>query len=161
MDKIEDRDIKLSYLNRTYKIFIKGEKYKFKTSKCKMPFGIERYNNKDIINLEFDTNMNDGHNYIAMMKHCDKIFSKIQESGARMQKKFIEDIQDKYYITSLKERDLGKVHHRCHVKKGTNIDIILDEKYKESDIYAEIEMENIWISKDMFGIVWMITKIDK
>lgn len=145
--------LSLRYMNKAYRIYYKSNKLKFKTSICTLPFGIEKYGNKYIANLEFDATNNEQHNYLAFIKHIDKLFSNIIESKINVPNGFTNEIKNMHFSLSLKDRENNKVHHRCHIKTNCDTNNIKD------NLIAEIELDHIWIHDNMFGIVWMITNI--
>lgn len=161
LDKIDEDKISIVYQNKGYRILLFGKKYKFITESCKIPFGVEKYGNKEIINLEFDTlNDNDQLNYSTTIKYIDSIFAKIKkESKIYMPPGFKKKMENKYFSLSTKERGYGKVHHRCYMKNGGDFSILSIDNIKVLNVCAEIELDHLWIHNDMYGIVWLVTAL--
>lgn len=144
----------------------------FKTVKCTIPFGLEKYQGKLIANLEFDISDNDTYNYITSIKNIETIFSKIKTDSSspssfsckiKNNPRLKEDIEKCYFISSIKDRtvskDNKKFHHRCHIEDFKKF------PYSSSDlmgktIIAEIKLERLWIHKDTYGLLWYITNIN-
>lgn len=147
--------VSLRYMNKSYRIFYSMNKFKFSTSACNLPFGIEKFGTKYIANLEFNTTDNDNHNYLVFVRHIDKIFNDVINSKIQIPNGFANEIKNMYFSPSLKERENNKVHHRCHIKNN----LYIDETIIKNKLIAEIELDHIWIHNNMYGIVWMITNI--
>src|SRR5437868_7921716 len=114
LEKQEDKNTSLRFQNKAYRIYIYGKKYKFLTESCKIPFGVEKYGGKEIVNLEFDTNINEQHNYCAIIRDIDKMFANIKNDESKMNvpNGFKSEIEKFFYTQSLREREYGKIHHR-------------------------------------------------
>lgn len=171
LTKLNENDISIRYLNKGYRIFVKGEKYKFLTEKCTIPFGVEKYSNKDIVNLEFDVTDNNAHNYVALIRDIDKIFGKINKNERTYMKVpygIHREFEKTYYTPSLRNRENNKIHHRCHLKKGVIHSSLCktnnnepNEQIEPKYIKGEIVLDHIWKHKDMYGLVWMLTDIQE
>ena len=143
------------YTNKAYRIFCNNEKFKIKSCACTLPFGFEKFNGKIIANLEIDISNNESYNYVTSIKNIDKNFEKKQVFGSEQYK---NEIQNLYFISSIKERQNNKVHHRCHIKNPKTFPISFLE-LKDKKFTADIELSNVWINGDTYGIVWMIENI--
>jgi hypothetical protein len=66
-----------------------------------------------------------------------------------------------YFSSSLRERSLDKFHHRCHLKNQSDFSVLANSDYKNRKYIVDIELEHIWINKDMYGLVWMIIAINE
>lgn len=165
MDKIIDsqettnyyfdpKNIQIKYIFKVYKIEYNNSKYTITTPICRMPFGTEKYSNKYIANLEFDLSDNESYNYIAAIKYIDKLFSKKE---LKMPYKFTSDAQESLYTLSLKERTYKFIHHRCHIKNIN--DFPLSEELKGKNLIVTIELDSMWVNKNSYGLIWLITNI--
>jgi hypothetical protein len=159
--------------NKNYVIF-DGEdtlhKYIITTPKLLLPFGVEYYKGKMIINTElygkpageykiFHQTLQKIEKYF--MNNIDKLIGKYNSS-------------DIYYHSFLKQRgdessDKLRILVRTHVKKqgrmiqtkcyDDNEEIILYDVKKGSYVKMELELGNIWIHNDKFGVTLYINKI--
>ena len=133
---------------KSYGVKYDGNFLKIKTV-CNIPFGIESYNDNKIINLEYNSKINDQYNQKTMIECIDNIVKE------KLEKMFSDK---KYFINSTKMRYDNVHHHRCYVKNnigndiGNNID-------KEKMYECEIVLNKIWIYKDTYGLMWVIDNV--
>jgi hypothetical protein len=144
---------------------------------CKIPFGIELYNKKSIINIEVELN-NNNTRYNEIVK-LNQLENYIRESKYRSYN-FKKTIENKELYSNIKKIDKNndKVFLRCHIKKDIKI---LNNCLKKSSICEEmkttnninsykivedktyrviLEIGNIWITGDKYGILLYILEIE-
>ena len=168
-------DIQLISQKKNYQIFFKNygkaTRFRLKTPLMKIPFGIEKYNFKEIVNLEFiNTKNNDVQNFLSSIKEIDSFFFKLKYQN------FYNDLDckinennflDKYYISCLRFKDNFNPLLRVHLKKNKNaIKSIFYKKDSSEEINPynikgsigtfTIEIGNIWFSNTDFGLIWYI-----
>ena len=144
---------------------------KLKLTKIKIPFGLENYNRKYIINAEFlKTNLGENqHKKIILIDKFMKNISKNPETLKKISVEFKLHIKGKQYVTCLREKVGCNPLLRLHTKmKGKNIVTtvcknkepysILDLKGKICDV--EIEFTSIWVTDWNWGFVININTID-
>ncbi len=152
----------------------KGERVLFKTPTMKIPFGLEKYLHKEILNLEF-TNCNknnDMYNFFAQMKQIDNFMQKLSYISDNMTtdipQDLLDSIKDKKYIPCIKYRP-NKFDNllRTHIKKqGSKIltkfidhdnNPILSDHIKDKSGHFILELAFLWVSKDNYGLTWYVT----
>jgi len=168
-----------------YNIFngniFKHKQIGMKTPILTSPFGIEKYLNKHIINIEF-TNLkenNDVYNFYAKIQQIDDFFKKIKWNknilnlvNNKIPQELINKIQNKNYISCIRQRanfdPLLRVHllekknvyiTKFHTSSGSNIANNLfhfnntNEK-KVNKIIGEfiITFGNLWITDSSYGL---------
>ena len=169
--------------SKNYKLFVKEynntKVIRLTFNSIKLPFGIEKYEGKDIVNLEFvnhKTN-NESHNNYSILKQTDKLFKKLYTSyqidNFKYISKFskiIEDVEGKEYVTSVKERP-GKYDPllRVHLRKNKGVvtagifskdgHIIHQDDIKGEEVEVEIELGSLWTTNEKYGLVWYVNNI--
>jgi len=173
--------------NKGYRVTYKMGKLKFKITNAKIPFGVEQYNNKDILNIELLNNNNEHNNLIHEINLIGSIyeqFSKPTPNNAPsitqhklpfvpLPLNFIKSVTYKEFCPSLKPiinnltLDNSGVFFRTHTK--TNIEIykkvdneliqITSAELKGKKCDFEVEFSNIWIHGNKYGFIWYVTKI--
>lgn len=175
---IEDIDWKKINLipekKKGYRFVYNMSRLKIITPELYIPFGIEQYNNKEILNLVIIDNNNVNHNFINYLETIENIyeqFSKKENSKNKLPfvnlpPDFIKDVNNKEFTKTVKAGPLGPTL-RTHIK---NTEIY--KKENEKKIYCvsseiikkkckcEIELSNIWIYGSKYGLVWNINKIE-
>lgn len=126
--------------------------------KVNIPFGMEEYNNKYVINFE----MNDSENCIRYMETIKKLEKNIGN--------FIEN-ENIDIKSALKERDDLPILSRAYVKKNRNkIITVYKEDDKECSIFSmtknifyqvEIEISGIWKYNNTGGLFLNIISLKK
>jgi hypothetical protein len=150
----------------------------FKTPKMRIPFGLEKYLHKEILNLEFSNlneDNNEMYNFFTQIKQIDRFMQKLQWNEyiqnnmvTNIPKNLLESIKDKKYMSCIKYRP-NKFDNllRVHIKKrghtisttfvNTDNEKILTDEIKERSGNFILEMAFIWVSKDNYGITWYVT----
>jgi hypothetical protein len=129
-----------------------------------IPFGPELYNDKYIINLEFEKNNNLHNNYLSFIQSLEnKIINKQFYSDINIDGYLI----NKTFYSSIKESKLGNIL-RSHLMGNTEIFILkkdggkynLDkENLKGVTANIEIGLKGIWINDNNYGFYWNINVI--
>lgn len=175
---ISDNEEKLTNVKRinyktTYKIFVgnKKEQIKFKTPPLYIPFGIEHYQNKKILNIELPNN-NRVHNFMATIQHMDSIFEQLFSSEElqntlkyKISRNMIDNLKNKQFINSIKSGNKYNPKIRTHVKhqlkiKNANGNILMPHTdLKKTSGICEIILDSIWINDDSYGLVYYVNEI--
>jgi hypothetical protein len=175
----------------SYRLFIKSGRrlqlIKFKLRNVLCPFGIETFNNKKIVNLEFCNYQKDNNSYnnYIFFKRIDEIFSKFSR-GRDYLKKFrnigiYSDINEKVlnatYKSSIREKKsdekgdydplfrvyLRKVRNKVvtkfYVRKDGEHFQVPPLEIKSRKVEVELELSNMWIREGMYGLIWVINSI--
>jgi len=147
----------------------KLKKYVIKTPIMKMPFGVEKYQDKYIINLEFTDKTTDVmKHFYNLLTDIDNYFRSLQ--GINVDGKFIT-LKDKSYYSCIKKRpnDYDPLL-RTNIKKNKNI-IITEIKGRDggpitlfdlkpnNQIIAFLEINSLWINDDKYGLYYNIKRI--
>lgn len=141
-------------------------KYIFDTPILNMPFGIEEYKNKYIINIEFDNNITKKfYDDISEIDNYFRCLNSIESNNNN-----IIDLSNKSYYPIINNRrnDCNSLM-RTHIKKNRNkIITICKNDSKEISIFDidkkqkaifELELNNLWVFNDKYGILTNINKI--
>lgn len=184
--------ILISQKNSTsYQVFHK-DKYKnssklvFKTPYMRIPFGVESYNNKDIINAEFTKyqTYNPMYNFRAKILQLDSFIKNLSNDedtamklleNNRCNLDLIKGINDKQFTGSVKPRPNSyDPHFRLHLKKskhgvyttsffkiGRNkvVDNINPKDIKGKMAILEIELGTLWTTSTGYGLVWYLNSV--
>jgi len=143
----------------------KYEKVKIKLFNIYIPFGIEKYAFKEIINLELKDVNNTGYNNITKIKQLDELMRN-KEEISKHDDYFKEQIIDKQYKSCLKEDN--NILLRTHTKKQGRVMLTKisknDEFVPSTDIkghYCDIELElgNVWTNEYHYGLTFICNNI--
>ena len=145
-------------------VFAPLEIIKFKLENIFLPFGVEKFNNKYILNLEFEKTSNIHNNYISTLQLFEKnILEKKYESEINIESILI----NKKFLSSLKDSKLGNIL-RTHISDSTSVFILkkdsskmeIDkENLKGTTTNIEITLKGLWINNDTYGFYWNINSI--
>lgn len=134
------------------------KKLRFKLEGMFIPFGVESYHNKFIMNLSFKNKEKDNkmHNYYVVLKCIDEYFDKLEGFGSS-------------YSPFIKENGSFDPLLRCHLKsKKDNIfskfydngELTESDKLKKRVCKASITIGSIWEKGDKYGVIIYIDKIE-
>ena len=160
LDKLNFQKKRKTYFIYEFENF-KNKLINFKTVKLNIPFGVEFYNSKYILNIEY-LNNNFSHNQLIEIRKIEKYFEEIKETNISLHLK--EDLENKVFCSSLNKRKdsfLFRTHLKVQKKnvisefKKKN-KLINYNNLKKNQGYFEIELKSLWISKDQYGLVWII-----
>jgi hypothetical protein len=167
--KINDQNInirKSMQNDNMYQILDKyNQKLSFTSPYIRIPFGLEKYKkDKMCLNLEFTnykTN-NTIHNFMATIKTIDTFFQDLKTINNI-------DLTTKKYISCFKERpDEYDPLLRTNIKitkRQMHIEIVSDfpntvfDLENNQTIKTELEIDNLWIYDDKYGLNWIVKKI--
>ncbi len=167
MDLIDfnNKDLRCVLKNKKFiSVFAPVETIKFKLENIFLPFGVEKFNNKLILILEFEKSSNIHNNYIyTLLSFEKKILDKKYESEINIESILI----NKKFISSLKESKLGNIL-RTHITDSTNVFILkkdsskmdIDkENLKATTTNLDITLKGIWVNDDSYGFYWNINSV--
>jgi len=158
--------------NLGYKFSYNMSKLIIKTPELHIPFGIELYNRKEILNFSLIDNNNERHNFIHYIKTLEKIFEEISNKKSpllpfiKFPPDFIKDINQKENVKTLRSSNNSYLL-RTHLSKNTEIIKLNNNKkiyIEKKDILnkkcsCELELSRIWIYKNKYGLLWNVNKI--
>jgi len=146
-----------------------------RTPLMNIPFGVEKYKYKDILNLEFsNVNTNKMYNFLTAIKQIDNFFINIMTNDIKYKIKnklpynLLENIKGKSYVSCIKYRKNFDSLFRTHLRKTKNniksifkdtddrLLNIMDLKTNNGNF--NIELESLWISNDSYGIIYYINE---
>jgi hypothetical protein len=159
---------------KNYLIFLYKDKIKhkinFTTPKLSIPFGVELYNNKQILNLEFKdrTKNNDVNNFLIYMKQIDAYFKDMPSDAEKDNYDYrLISANTKSYLKifypSIKDRVIPQL--RLHLTKTTefykldtngNKELLTSKDIKGKEAQCEIELSHVWVNKDSYGLLWYV-----
>lgn len=161
-----------------FKIFKKSgdklEKIRLISPTVLIPFGIEKYKNKEIINIEFTDlhKSNEMYNFYTNIKQLDNYINKLSYDNELKKKlnnnyfnnEIINCVNNKTYISCIKERPNNfNPLLRVHIKKNKIIstnNIPLDTtKIKNKLCIVDIEVDSLWFTSTGYGLVILCDSI--
>ncbi len=173
LDKIVLLSTKYNYV-----IYIDGRnRIVFKTPLLKIPFGVEKYNNKFIINFELQkfakANSNINYNFVSGLSCIDGLFQKLVDDDSILKYKLPhgmnKELEGKNYMSCIKFNSVNMLF-RVHVKKPKDLKIFSvndagEKKYydldeiKGKECMCEITLDNLWTHGNNYGLVWFVNEI--
>jgi hypothetical protein len=167
LEKINEDNIIITECKKGYNLlYIDKNNFNKKiniiTPKIYVPFGIENFGNKLILNLEFSkykTN-NCVYNFYAIIKSLEKYVNTSLNISSNKET-YVSCIKDRpepyepLLRTNIKKygkKIITNIVSKCNTKT-------LEDINKNSYIHVELELNNIWISNGKYGINWDIITI--
>jgi hypothetical protein len=166
-------ELKKIYLipeKKGYRVAYTGSKIIIEIPSCYMPFGIEKYNNKEILNIYIDTKKsNEIYNSYVDIKSFENAFDTIRTKNEeiKLPDGFLKEIESSTFYHNIISEKIGE-KMRLHVKK--NLEIFKMENGKKilltsADIKGKnaklrIELNSIWIHGGNYGLVWYVNQIE-
>jgi hypothetical protein len=137
---------------------------KFKLDNIFLPFGVESFNNKYILNLELESTSNTHNNYISTLLSLEK---KILEKKYNSEINIESVLVNKKFVSSIKDSKLGNIL-RTHITDSTKI-FILKKDSSKMDIDKEnlkgtttnliISLKGLWVNDDTYGFYWNVNSV--
>ena len=179
MDEINLMNMVFKRSGKKYCVYDKSpydkeyNKYVIKLTNMKCPFGVEKYNYKEIINFEFlgSKKNNQMLNQYSLIKQIDSFLRNIKEETLEnyINYDMYDDINEKHYMSCLKEKRGFDPLIRVHLKKKAKN--ILTEVSKDGTYYdlnnikgemcnLTIEIGDIWINEYNYGLVLYVSEIE-
>jgi hypothetical protein len=153
IENLNTNMLNISKINKKYyNITYENEQINIKNLICHIPFGIEKFNDKILLNIELlDSNEN------------NNILSKIDS----IQNIIINKFPNLGLISCIKKSKLGyllRTHFlkstECYILKKNNEKIIIDEcNLNLSDCEIDLTLKGIWINDNNFGLYFVINSI--
>lgn len=130
-------------------------KISFTLKNVAVPFGVEKYNYKEIINLEIKNSKkdNDQLNNIAVVRNLEKYFENRPEFGS------------KFFKSTIRNNHGYDPLIRIHVKKNgkntvTNVTNGSLYNLKNTVANVTIELSGLWTTTDSYGLTLVVSDID-
>lgn len=136
-----------------------------------IPFGVETYEKKSILNIEIDPKKNNKHhNYKAVISGFE---SELTKKENIKYEKLSKDIENKGYYPNIRESKGGYIL-RCHIFTVPEVFAMVSGKDKTiknikdkrsmldvTKIKANVELElgSLWTNENNYGFLWYVKKI--
>lgn len=170
-DNVNMYDMYLKSEKKNYRILFNKEKLLMKTPIMRVPFGIEKYNDNEIVNLEFRNLKNNYvHNFYSKIKQIDYIFENIhkkevyQKFSKELPFGFLDEIRNKTYLSSIKNRDEYEPLLRTYLKKSFKVksNTLFLTKYclKSLNVIAFVELATLWINDTNYGLSYYLAEVN-
>ena len=155
---------------KSYRIVSEGSKITLYTPLVYLPFGVETYNGKNILNFEIDTEKNNElYNFHALIYKLENILqnlgnNEIDDLNIKSNHQQIANlIKGKQFISCIKNGLKGYLI-RSYVNQGIDIKSNNDDYYTINQIKGKlvritIDIGNLWIMPDTYGYILNITNI--
>lgn len=153
IDNINIDSLNIYNINKKYyNILCNNEQIIINKLLCHIPFGIEKYNDKILLNIELLEN-NDNNNLLSKINSIENyIIKKFPNLGL---------------LSCFKKSKLGhllRTHFLkntiCYILKKNNEKIIIDEcNLKLSDCEIDLTLKGIWINDNNYGLYFVINSI--
>lgn len=139
--------------------------------KVYIPFGVEKYNGKSIVNIEINPKKNNIHyNYYSIITEFEEEFKK---KDTITYKKLLTDIENKGYYPNIRESKSGYIIRSniftipeiyCKIT-GKDKTQSIKQKMNIKDINKvkaniELELGSLWVNQNNYGIMWYVKKIE-
>lgn len=165
-------DVYFKEEKKNFRILFDGKPLVITTPYLSIPFGVEKYNHTDILNLEFTGYMKNNHvyNFYATINQIDYFMKNLLEKDiscklkCKLSKTLQTKLENKGYSSCIRERpskyDPLLRTHLKHLKIETKDNSFKSiDKLKLSSAIATIELDQLWITDYNYGVTWMVTKI--
>lgn len=164
-------DMYLMTEKKNYRILFLGQKLRINSLKIKFPFGVEKYNNKEVLNMELINynKTNGNYNFYSSIKQIDYVIKNIISTEMQNNLKnplpfgFHKEIAGKHYMSCIKEFGNFNPLLRTHIKKTIvkqNTDSITRYELKGKFARVELECGALWVNQTNYGIIWYVTTIN-
>jgi hypothetical protein len=135
----------------------------FKIDNCHLPFGVEKYNGKDILNIELEKDNNELYNIYSKLSAIEDIIKK-QEFDADLQ--VTQAIRGKGFLPSVKSSLKGYIL-RTHIhdpdiyilKKNGDKMPIDSLNLPNTNVNISVVLNGIWINDSNYGLLWSVLNI--
>jgi hypothetical protein len=154
--------------NISYIITNNSKKIQIELKNISIPFGIEYFNGKTIVNIEINPNIdNYQYNLYSIISGFEL---NIQNINFENNKNFSlkNDINNKGYYPNIRESKFGYIV-RCYINSSLNIwttDTLENkmflsiENIKNTISNVKLELGILWINENNFGIIWYLKDIE-
>jgi len=132
-----------------------NKKIKFILNNIVIPFGVEIYNQKEIVNIEIQPKNNELYNYISIF---ESIENKVKNSN-------IDLLKNKNLIPSIKDSKYGKIIRThlildpsIYIKSKTDSKInLMKSNLKNSVSNVNISLKGLWLKNESYGLYWSLS----
>lgn len=151
IDNFDKKNISLVRQRNNYRIRYSMDKFVIELKNVYSPFGCEKYNNKDILNIILSTKDNQDFNNLQFIKQINEIFMNYSNTHL--------DFLNFEYNSPIKINN-GNHILRTHLANNLIINS-LDKNFeiKKNTFNIQLEISSIWTFQNKFGLVLTILSI--
>jgi len=151
IENFDKKNISLVRQRNNYRIRYSMDKFIIELKNVYSPFGIEKYNNKDILNLSLVPKDNNDFNNIQFIKQINETFMNYSHP----------DFKNFEYSSPIKPNNNSYIM-RTHLSNKLNINS-LDKNFeiKNNTFNIQLEISSIWTFQNKFGLVLTILEINQ
>lgn len=155
---------KLTEHQKNYVVFTDEGKQKIKLNSVFLPFGVEFYNKKQILNIELYPKKNNVHNNLySLLSALEQDFS----NKLIINNEIKSEISELTYHSFLKLNSNNSIHVRTYMSQNPNIytyigkfkENIMQSSIKGTTCNIEIEIGTMWINSSNYGIILYVKDI--
>lgn len=164
-DFVNTKKLKCVLKNKKFiNILEETQQIKMTLNNVFLPFGTEKYNDKNIINLELEKLNNTHNNYISIISSIEE---KIKNKNIDLDINCLQHLTNKIFFPTLKTSKLGYLL-RTHLLSSTNIYILKKNNDKliidgsnltNATCDISLLLKGIWITDANYGLYWEIQSI--
>jgi len=145
-----------------YNISYHNKKPTIRLEKVYIPFGVENFNDRQIINIEIHPKKH--YNAYSMINGFENQLSNLENYSDKI---VLENIQNKGYYKNMRKSKLGyiirtHVFHKpeifCNIAGFKTLMSTSDIKNTNSNV--DLELGTFWINENNYGITWIVRKIE-
>jgi hypothetical protein len=151
VDNFDKKNISLVRQRNNYRIRYSMDKFIIELKNVYSPFGCEKYNNKDILNLSLIPKDNSDFNNIQFIKQINETFMNYSHP----------DFKNLEYSSFIKMSN--NIHTiRTHLSNKLNINSP-DKNFeiKNNTFNVQLEISSIWTFQNKFGLVLTVLEINQ
>jgi hypothetical protein len=181
IEKVDFSKLYLMQDKKNYRFTLEGKTFKLQVPQCESPFGVEIYNNKEIVNLHFNPTIttnedsNKVNNFLVYLRLIEKIYEQFNNEHldktnipfVKLPMRFLQDISNSEFTSLFKSGIKGGTLVRTHLMKNVKFYKIVDGEKKEclkSELKGKqcipvIDVNSIWIFKKKYGLLLYISEL--
>lgn len=132
-----------------------------------IPFGVENYQNKNIINIEINTKKNNKfHNTYSILSSFENELKTLRDNKI-CSNELKNSLQDKEYYPNMRESKCGQIIRTQLFGQPIITTQFIGQKMsapisniKKSIANVKLELGGLWITESNYGISWYIKEIE-
>lgn len=176
IEKIDYKQIFMVREKTGYRFRYDGNSLKMKSPIGNLLFGLESYNKKEILNVEFRSDQdNETRNFVHHLKTLEKSYEQFSLDVfdkdlpfLTLPPGFIKEAKGKTFTNSIKDNGKNSTIVRMHTKNvniykkdkdGKQIPCTRDD-VKGKKAIIDFELGNLWMYGANYGLLWYVTNIE-
>ena len=158
----------------------KNEQIVFKTPIMKLPFGVEKYGNKDVLNAEFTNRQSNNimFNFWTEMSQFEKFIENLScdeetvinyLNANRFGGELVKQINGKPFTNCVRTRpEPYNPHFRLHVRHNVDMfrktgdgskQIMSSTDIKGKAAILTVQLGSLWVTASSYGLVWYVNSV--